>query len=147
MFETILVVDRHEVVRMLVVGVLESAHFRVLNTDTGEHAHDLARVTEGKIDLLLSDLDLADMTGPELGESLKKTRPKMHVMLMSGRQKGNLLVLNYGWAYIRTKLVPVKLVEMVKEVLNSPNISQPGGQQFDTRLRTDGKPALNTSEK
>ena len=36
------------------------------------------------------------MTGPELGENLKRSRPDLHVMLMSGLAGGSLLVLNYG---------------------------------------------------
>ena len=39
------------------------------------------------------------MSGPDLGQLLKKTRPDMHVMLMSARVDGNLLVLNYGLPY------------------------------------------------
>jgi hypothetical protein len=45
------------------------------------------------------------MTGPALGETLKAARPEIHVMLMSGQQDGNLLVLNYGWAFIRKPFV------------------------------------------
>jgi hypothetical protein len=69
-----------------------------------------------------------------LGEgTLKKARPDLHVMLMSGGAKGNLLVLNYGWAFIQKPFVPVKLVQMITDVLHSTNRSQPGGQAFDTR--------------
>lgn len=73
------------------------------------------------------------MSGPDLGVSLKKARPDMHVMLMSGGDSGNLLVLNYGWAYIQKPFVAVKVVEMIKTVLSSPDRSQPGGQEFDSR--------------
>jgi hypothetical protein len=67
---------------------------------------------------------------------LKKTRPDMHVMLMSGGSNGNLLVLNYGWAFIEKPFVATKLVQMVTDVLNSPNRSQLGGQEFDSRKDT-----------
>ena len=76
------------------------------------------------------------MSGPDLGEALKKTRPDMHVMLMSGGDKGNLLVLNYGWAYIQKPFVAVKLVQMINYVLHSENRSQLGGQEFDSRNDT-----------
>jgi two-component system, cell cycle sensor histidine kinase and response regulator CckA len=74
---------------------------------------ELAEETEQRIDLLLSDLDMPGMTGPALGETLKAARPEMHVMLMSGQQDGNLLVLNYGWAFIQKPFVAMKLVQMV----------------------------------
>jgi DNA-binding NtrC family response regulator len=76
------------------------------------------------------------MSGPDLGEKLKKTRLDMHVMLMSGGATGNLLVLNYGWAYIQKPFVPAKLVQMVTEVLHSRDRSQLGGQEFDSRKDT-----------
>ncbi len=54
-------------------------------------------------------------------------------MLMSGGDSGNLLVLNYGWAYLQKPFVAVKLVRMINDVLRTPNRSQPGGQEFDSR--------------
>ena len=42
-------------------------------------------------------------------------------MLMSAGAQGNLLVLNYGWAYIQKPFVPSKLVQMITEVLHSPD--------------------------
>jgi hypothetical protein len=39
-------------------------------------------------------------------------------MLMSGGDSGNILVLNYGWAYIQKPFVAERLVQMIKEVLH-----------------------------
>jgi len=133
---TILVVDDTEIVREAVVAVLQNANYRVLSADSGPSAITLAKQTEGVIDLLLSDVDMPNMSGPNLGETLKKTRPEMHVMLMSGGSNGNLLVLNYGWAFVEKPFVASKLIKMISEVLNSPNRSQPGGQEFDSRKDT-----------
>jgi two-component system cell cycle sensor histidine kinase/response regulator CckA len=134
--ETILVVDDHELVRQVVVEVLEHANFRVLSAESGPAALKLADQTGMKIDLLLSDVDMPGMSGPDLGEILKKVRPDMHVMLMSGGANGNLLVLNYGWAFVQKPFVAIKLVEMVTDVLHSENRSQLGGQEFDSRKDT-----------
>ncbi len=131
--ETILVVDDNEEVLKIVVAILKRANFQVLSAADGAGCHQVAQQTEGRIDLLLSDVDMPLMSGPDLGETLKKTRPDMHVMLMSGGANGNLLVLNYGWAFIQKPFVPAKLVEMVTDVLNSPDRSQLGGQEFDSR--------------
>jgi DNA-binding NtrC family response regulator len=130
---TILVVDDTEMVLKTVVAVLEHANFRVLSADSGASAIKISEHTEEVIDLLLSDVDMPKMSGPNLGETLKKTRPSMHVMLMSGGPNGNLLVLNYGWAFIEKPFVATKLVQMITDVLNSPNRSQLGGQEFDSR--------------
>jgi len=134
--ETILVVDDDEAVLKIVVAILKRANFQVLSAKSGQDALKMAERTDGKIHLLLSDVDMRQMSGPDLGEALKKTRLDMHVMLMSGGANGNLLVLNYGWAFIQKPFVPVKLVQMVNEVLHSVNRSQLGGQEFDSRKDT-----------
>ena len=133
---TILVVDDNQEILKFVVEILQRANFRVLSANSGSDALEVAGKTNGKIDLLLSDVDMPRMSGPDLGEALKKTRLDLRVMLMSGGAQGNLVVLNYGWAFIQKPFVPVKLVEMITEVLNSPNRSQLGGQEFDSRKDT-----------
>jgi two-component system cell cycle sensor histidine kinase/response regulator CckA len=135
--ETILVVDNHETVLKTIVEVLENANFLVLSADCGASAVKLAEETDRTIDLLLSDVNMPGMSGPDLGEILKKGRPDMHVMLMSGGAGGTLLVLNYGWAFIQKEFVAAKLVQMVTDVLHSENRSQLGGQEFDSRKDTN----------
>jgi two-component system cell cycle sensor histidine kinase/response regulator CckA len=93
--ETILVVDDNDVILSVVVQLLERANFQVLSAGNGADAIELAKETKGRIDLLLSDVDMPLISGPDLGLTLKKTRPDLRVMLMSGGQDGNLLVLNY----------------------------------------------------
>jgi two-component system cell cycle sensor histidine kinase/response regulator CckA len=130
--ETILVVDDNDAVLKAVVGILRHANFQVLSSVNGANAIELSKETEGRIDLLLSDVDMPLMSGL----MLKKTRPDLHVMLMSGGANGNLLVLNYGWAFIQKPIVAAKLVQMINDVLHSPDRSQHGGQEFDSRKDT-----------
>ncbi|MEP6714000.1 MAG: response regulator [Terriglobia bacterium] len=132
--ETILIVDDNPEVLRTVVAIVERAGFKVLSARCGEDAITLARETPGEIHLLLSDVDMPLMSGPELGDLLKATRPKIHVMFMSGGGvDGNLLVLNYGWAFIEKPFLVNKLVRMITEVLRTPDRSQPGGREFDSR--------------
>jgi DNA-binding NtrC family response regulator len=133
--ETILVVDNDEAVLKNVVTLLDDANVRVFSAANGGDAIKLAEGTEGEIHLLISAVDLPQMSGPDLGNALKKTRPDIHVMLMSGQENGNLLVLNYGWAYIQKHVVAAKLVQMVTAVLHSPDRSQLG-DEFDSSKDT-----------
>jgi DNA-binding NtrC family response regulator len=144
--ETILVVDDSEIVRKSVVAFLELANFQVLSADCAASAVKLAGETDRKIDLLLSDVDMPKMSGPDLGQLLKKTRPDMHVMLMSGGVDGNLLVLNYGWAFVQKPFVASKLIEIITDVLHSEDRSQLGGQEFDSRKDTGG-PELRSEQR
>lgn len=130
---TILVVDDDPAVLRFVVSILQEANYRVLEADSGSGALGLAKETDTKIDLLLSDVDMPEMSGPELGEALRNARPGIRVMLMSGGNNGDLLVLNYGWAYLQKPFIPAKLVQMVRDVLGSVDRSQPGGMGYDTR--------------
>ena len=111
----------------------------MFSAQSGEDAIKLVGETEPKIHLLLSDVDMPQMSGPELGTALKKTRPDIRVMLMSGGDNG-LLIINYGWAYLQKPFLSVKLVQMVTDVLHSEDRSQPG-HGFDTRKDI---PYLNT---
>jgi len=129
--ETLLVVDDDESVLTMVIAILEHANFRVLSARSGADAIKLAGETELQIHLLLSDVDMPQMSGPDLATALKKTRPDIRVMLMSGGNNG-LLVLNYGWAYLQKPFLNVKLVQMVTNVLHSEDRSQLG-HEFDTR--------------
>jgi two-component system cell cycle sensor histidine kinase/response regulator CckA len=134
--KTILVVDDIVPVLKVVAAILEGAHFHVLQANSGAEALKLAAGYAGEIDLLLSDVQMPKMSGPSLGDALKKIRPGMRVMFMSGYTGGDLLVLNYGWAFIEKPFVPKKLVDMVHVVLYTPDRSQ-GGHAFDTRVDTE----------
>ena len=135
--ETIFVVHDNPFVRKSVVAILENANFIVLSADSGPSAIELAAGAGGRIDLLLCAVDMPQMSGPKLGEAMKKTRKDLHVMHMVGGDNGNLVVLNYGWAFLEQRFVGVKLVKMVTDVLHSPNRSQLGGHEFDSRKDTE----------
>src|SRR5690242_10134083 len=122
--ETILVVDDTLSILTIVTGMLRHASFPVLHATSGDAALIVAAVHVGNIDLLLSDIQMRTMSGPELGIKLKVLRPEMHVMLMSGMANGNLLVLNYGWAFIEKPFLADKLLTMIDAVLHSPDRSQ-----------------------
>ena len=134
--ETILVVDDTPMILKVVVAILNNANFNVLEARSGEEAIAVAKKHPGVINLLLSDVQMPSMTGPELGEALKKSRPDLHIMLMSGLAGGSMLVLNYGWAFIEKPFLTAKLLEMINVVLHSPNKSQ-GKNQYDTRKDTE----------
>jgi DNA-binding response OmpR family regulator len=131
--ETILVVDNNALILSAVAEVLKSAGFDVLLALCGSEAVKLDAATTREIHLLLSGVDMPEMSGPDLGQVLKQVRPALRVMFMSGGIQGNLLVLNYGWDYIEKRSIAVKLVRRIREVLATPDRSQPGGQSFDSR--------------
>ena len=130
--QTILVVEDHLLLLKLVKDILEDAHFTVLHANSAKQALQIEAEFEGTIDLLLSDVMMPGMSGPDLAKKLKAQRPEMRIILMSGYPDGGLLVLNYGWHFMQKGFVPRALVGRVKDVLQSKT-SEQGTDHFDTR--------------
>jgi two-component system cell cycle sensor histidine kinase/response regulator CckA len=82
--ETILVVEDEDAVRALTIASLERHGYRVLRAASGEEALEVAEDFRQPIDLLLTDVVMPGMKGPDLAKRLKLLRPTMRVLLMSG---------------------------------------------------------------
>jgi DNA-binding response OmpR family regulator len=130
--KTILVVEDHPLLLKLVKDILEDAHFTVLTAGSAKKAIRVEGEFSGTIDLLLSDVMMPGMSGPDLAQKLKVQRPEMRIILMSAYPDGALLVLNYGWHFIQKPFLPLALVGRIKDVLRSKTREQ-GTDHFDTR--------------
>ncbi len=89
--ETILVVDDDDGVRALAKDVLGMEGYTILNTGDPRHALRIAREHAGPIDLLLTDVVMPLMNGPELAERLVAIRPGTKVLFMSGFDVSSML--------------------------------------------------------
>jgi CheY-like chemotaxis protein len=79
---TILCVDDEETPRTLRKLILQKQGYQVITAASGAEALEVLDRTS--IDLVLSDQMMPGMTGTELTKSVKATRPKMPVILISG---------------------------------------------------------------
>jgi len=82
--ETILLVEDDPAVRKMVDEVLRSAGYQVLVAPSGPDAMRLALEHAGVIDLLLTDVVMSGMTGPELADEFANHFPRTSVLYMSG---------------------------------------------------------------
>ena len=130
--KTILVVEDTALVLKTVRMILERANLTVLAAASADEAMQLAG-SANTIDLLLSDVMMPDMSGPDLALKLKELRPEMRVILMSGYPGGGMLFLNYGWYFIHKPFVAVQLVAKINEILGEALRDQ-GTDHFDTRI-------------
>jgi len=130
--KTILVVEDTALVLTTVRMILEHANFTVLAAASADEAVELSGHAKS-IDLLLSDVMMPGISGPDLALKLKESRPEMRVILMSGYPDGAMLVLNYGWYFIQKPFVAVQLVAKINEVLDEAMRDQ-GTDHFDVRL-------------
>ena len=80
---TILLVDDEPHVRALVRDVLEMSDYRVIEAGSAAEAEVVEASWSEDIDLLLTDVKMPGLTGPELAAKLKPRRPDMKVIYMS----------------------------------------------------------------
>jgi PAS domain S-box-containing protein len=83
--ETVLVVDDDNAVRALTVRTLRRQGYAVLEAASGERAEEVARSHSGPIHLLVADVLLPGILGPELAARLCAERRETRVLLISGR--------------------------------------------------------------
>jgi PAS domain S-box-containing protein len=82
--ETVLMAEDEGGVRAVAREVLTLCGYTVLEGCNGREALELGRRHRGPIHLLLTDVVMPQMSGPELAEQLKAARPVMKVLFMSG---------------------------------------------------------------
>ncbi len=71
-------------VRHLARDVLSSEGYRVLEAGDGQEAVEIAADFDGPIDLLVTDIVMPRMSGIELTDTLRRTRPGIPAVLLSG---------------------------------------------------------------
>ena len=81
---TVLMVEDEPSLRTVVERILGDEGYRVISAASGEEALELAGAEAGPIDVLVSDVVLGGITGPELAAELKARRPALKTLLMSG---------------------------------------------------------------
>jgi signal transduction histidine kinase/CheY-like chemotaxis protein len=82
--ETILLVEDQDSIRELARQFLEGSGYTVLEARDGSDALEIAERQQGVIDLLVTDVVMPKMGGPELAYCLSTSRPQLRVLYMSG---------------------------------------------------------------
>ncbi|HZF09837.1 MAG TPA: ATP-binding protein [Thermoanaerobaculia bacterium] len=89
--ETLLLVEDEEEARAVLRQILTGKGYRVLSAASGDEALALAAETAEHLDLLVTDVTMPRMKGPELATRLLASRPGMRVIYMSGYNEEPLL--------------------------------------------------------
>jgi two-component system cell cycle sensor histidine kinase/response regulator CckA len=82
--QTILVVEDNDNVRTWVVKALQNLHYKVLSPPTVSEVPDFVAKYRGRIDLLMTDVVMPGVTGPELAGRLHALHPEMKILFTSG---------------------------------------------------------------
>lgn len=81
---TILLAEDDHIMRRVTKKMLEEHGYKVIEADGGHSALDVIRADHTRIDLLLTDVVMKGMSGPELVLQLMDSHPEMKVVYMSG---------------------------------------------------------------
>jgi two-component system, cell cycle sensor histidine kinase and response regulator CckA len=122
--ETILLVEDEPGVRELVHKILRSHGYSVLEAANPRAAMEIAATFANRLDLLLSDIVMPDMSGPELAQCLVPKRPEMRVLYMSGFVHGlgtTFGTLSPAVALLNKPFTPEALLRKVRECLDWHN--------------------------
>ncbi|MBA2461122.1 MAG: response regulator [Actinobacteria bacterium] len=115
---TILLVEDEDTIRRLVTEVLSRSGYTVLDAPAGDAALELMRSHDGRIDLLLTDVVMPGMSGPDLARTATGEQPSLRVLFTSGYANDrDGLVGGPDVAFIGKPFSPQALVAKVREVL------------------------------
>jgi PAS domain S-box-containing protein len=120
--ETLLVVEDEEDVRGLARDVLVESGYTVLVAATAEDAVRICEEHGSPISLLLSDVVMPKVSGPQLAQRLVDLRPELRVLYMSGYTDEAIVhhgVLEPGTAFIEKPFTPEGLCGKVRDVLDA----------------------------
>jgi signal transduction histidine kinase len=120
--ETVLVVEDDEEVRKLVREILMTIGYAVLETADPGAAEELCVTSTVPVSLLLTDVVMPGMSGPQLAESIKAVCPGVKVLYLSGYTADALRrhgVEDPGITLLAKPFQPEQLARRVREVLDS----------------------------
>jgi two-component system cell cycle sensor histidine kinase/response regulator CckA len=115
--ETVLVVEDHPAVRAVVVEVLRQAGYTVLAAPHGPEGLEICRQHPGRIDLLITDLVLPQMSGRDVAIAVTALQPNVKVLFMSGYPPADAQPAATGGTFLQKPFTPAVLLEKVQAVL------------------------------
>jgi two-component system cell cycle sensor histidine kinase/response regulator CckA len=119
--ERILLVEDEVPVRRAIAAMLEVLGYRPIAAESAEDALDIARSYEGNIDLLLTDVVMPRIGGPELARRFLALRPRAKVLYTSGYTEDAMLRQGVATADIAFMAKPVTadaLAQRIRDLLD-----------------------------
>ncbi len=136
--ETILLVEDDEVVRTMIVEMLTSLGYSVLEAADGIEALQTCKRYHGRIDLLLTDVVMPKMNGADLARKVAKLRPEIEVIYMSGYTDDAVVrhgILHEDVHFLQKPVSQHLLSQSLRQALDGSGFRkvQAGGQENDVR--------------
>jgi len=124
--ETVLVVEDEDTVRRYVTQMLRHRGYTVLEAPCPDVAIAMEREYTERIDLLVTDVVMPDMRGPEVAKIIKRDRPSIRILYVSGYAEDSLFrpgALSPGEAFLPKPFNSEQLAGVVRRILEQPGIA------------------------
>ncbi len=125
--ETVLLVEDDDSVRAPLRKALDLYGYRVVAACDGEDALDRFQSAAGAVDLVVTDIVMPHMSGPELVDRMREINPEVRVLYVSGYPERSLELVNQrsasgagGWALLQKPFTPDQLVHEIRAALAAP---------------------------
>jgi two-component system cell cycle sensor histidine kinase/response regulator CckA len=115
--ETILLVEDESTVRSLISVLLHRKGYTLLEAANGHEALDVYARHDGPVHIVITDVVMPDMPGPQLIAALRKQAPGLRALYMSGYASEHMPVIG-GDPFIAKPFTPTALADRVREVLD-----------------------------
>jgi PAS domain S-box-containing protein len=124
--ETILVAEDEDGVRHVLTQMLRDQGYTVFPASGGAEALQVAQNHAGSLDLLVSDVMMPRMSGPELAQRLRDIRPAVKVLFVSGYTDSQIVregELAPGTDFLQKPFTREQLASKVREVLRPGHVA------------------------
>jgi PAS domain S-box-containing protein len=121
--ETVLLVEDEIDVRALIRDMLRVYGYNVVEAEDQKNALELCHRKDLKLDILLTDVIMPNMSGPELVKAIQLVRPELKVVYMSGHARDRFAKSGIDEEtvnFIQKPVMPEALTARLREVLDAP---------------------------
>ncbi|MBT4576557.1 MAG: response regulator [Candidatus Cloacimonetes bacterium] len=119
--ETILLVDDEDSIRDFLSEILTEQGYKIIEASNGSEGLRKFKEFDGNINLLISDITMPNMSGPELGKRLREIQPEIKSLFISGNVDNNFVeenAANSNVSFLHKPFTYSSIITRVRELLD-----------------------------
>lgn len=120
--ETVLLAEDDEAVRELHSMILEDTGYTIIQAVDGQDALDKFMKHQSEVSILITDVIMPKINGKRLYEEIRKIRPDMKVLMMSGYTKDVIIergILEDEYSFMTKPVKPYDLLKTLRHILDN----------------------------